>query len=92
VGLLTQRGLLRKLSTSKESSDGGEPLSVRDVMVSNPVTVAPGDTTIAAIEVMREHRIGCLPVVDHGRLVGLVTEHDFIDAAANLLEETLRSR
>jgi CBS domain-containing protein len=61
-------------------------------MVSNPVTVAPGDTTIAAIEVMREHRIGCLPVVDHGRLVGLVTEHDFIDAAANLLEETLRSR
>ena len=27
-----------------------------------------------------------------GRLVGLVTEHDFIDAAANLLEETLRSR
>ena len=92
VGLLTQRGLLRKLSTSKESSDGGEPLSVRDVMVSDPVTVAPGDTTIAAIEVMREHRIGCLPVVDHGRLVGLVTEHDFIDAAANLLEETLRSR
>ncbi len=92
VGLLTQRGLLRKLSTSRESSDGGGPLSVRDVMVSNPVTVAPGDTTIAAIEVMREHRIGCLPVVDHGRLVGLVTEHDFIDAAANLLEETLRSR
>jgi len=92
VGLLTQRGLLRKLSTSKESSDGGGPLSVRDVMVTNPVTVAPGDTTIAAIEVMREHRIGCLPVVDNGRLAGLVTEHDFIDAAANLLEETLRSR
>lgn len=92
VGLLTQRGLLRKLSTSRESSDGGGPLSVRDVMVGDPVTVAPGDTTIAAIEVMREHRIGCLPVVDHGRLVGLVTEHDFIDAAANLLEETLRSR
>lgn len=92
VGLLTQRGLLRKLSTSKESSDAGGPLSVRDVMVNHPVTVAPGDTTIAAIEVMREHRIGCLPVVDNGRLVGLVTEHDFIDAAANLLEETLRSR
>lgn len=92
VGLLTQRGLLRKLSTSKEDNDGGGPLSVRDVMVSRPVTVTPGDTTIAAIEIMRDHRIGCLPVVDSGRLVGIVTEHDFIDAAANLLEETLRSR
>ncbi len=91
VGLLTQRGLLRSLSTRQDDSQGG-PLSVRDVMVSSPVTVAPGDTTIAAIKVMREHRIGCLPVVDNGRLAGLVTEHDFIGAAANLLEETLRSR
>ncbi|MDG1492208.1 MAG: CBS domain-containing protein, partial [Planctomycetota bacterium] len=92
VGLLTQRGLLRKLSVGKESDGSADPLSVQDVMVTNPVTVSPGDTTIAAIEIMREHRIGCLPVVDSGRLVGIVTEHDFVDAAANLLEETLRAR
>ncbi len=92
VGLLTQRGLLRKLSVRKEDDGGDGPLSVQDVMVASPVTVSPGDTTIAAIEIMREHRIGCLPVVDSGRLVGIVTEHDFVDAAANLLEETLRAR
>ena len=44
-----------------------------------------------AIEMMRQHRIGCLPVVDDGRLVGIVTEHDFVEASAKLLEETLRS-
>jgi len=92
VGLLTQRGLLRKLSNRTEGGAAAGPLSVRDVMVEEPVTVSPGDTTLAAIELMRDHRIGCLPVVDSGRLVGIVTEHDFIDAAANLLEETLRSR
>ena len=92
VGLLTQRSILRRLLNRPDGAPRSEPLSVRDAMVSDPVTVSPGDTTLAAIELMREHRIGCLPVVDRGRLVGIVTEHDFIDAAANLLEETLRSR
>jgi CBS domain-containing protein len=39
---------------------------------------------------MREHRVSCLPVVKSGKLVGIVTEHDFIRVAAGLLEEKLR--
>jgi CBS domain-containing protein len=39
---------------------------------------------------MRRHRVGCLPVVKEGRLVGIVTERDFMDVAAELMEEKLR--
>ncbi|MEM9802860.1 MAG: CBS domain-containing protein, partial [Planctomycetota bacterium] len=92
VGLLSQRMLLRYLVNEHGKRSPGNPPAVRDLMLTDPVTIAPGDTTVAAIEVMRTSRIGCLPVVDGERLVGLVTEHDFIDASAKLLEETLKAR
>ena len=38
---------------------------------------------------MQEHDVGCLPVVSDGRLVGLVTERDFLDVAGRLLEQQL---
>jgi CBS domain-containing protein len=42
-----------------------------------------------AIEIMRRERISCLPVVQEDRLVGLVTERDFMPIAYELLEERL---
>ena len=56
---------------------------------------APGlgwtDTsTIDAIGMMRQSRVGCLPVVMDGKLVGLITEADLIEVSAKLLEEQLR--
>jgi CBS domain-containing protein len=39
---------------------------------------------------MREKRIGCMPVVADGRLLGIVTEDDFMGIASQLLEERLR--
>ena len=89
VGLISQRMLLRLL-VKKRGAESVRPLAVREVMTKDPVTITTKDTTLRAIEVMREHKIGCLPVVENGRLVGIVTEHDFIDASAKLLEETLR--
>jgi CBS domain-containing protein len=41
------------------------------------------------MEIMREHRIGCLPVVENDQLVGIVTSYDFLDAAARLFREHL---
>jgi CBS domain-containing protein len=40
---------------------------------------------------MRQRRISCLPVVSDGHLVGLVTDRLFMDIAAELLEEKLRT-
>jgi CBS-domain-containing membrane protein len=39
---------------------------------------------------MKEHKVGCLPVVDdEDRLIGIITERDFLGMSAQLLEEGL---
>jgi CBS domain-containing protein len=45
--------------------------------------------TIEAIQLLRRLRIGCLPVIQDGRLVGMLTEEDFMTIASKLLEERL---
>ena len=65
--------------------------AVEDIMRRDPVTVSPETSTIEAIELMRRHGVSCLPVVTNGtRLVGIITEHDFMQIAGQLLEERLR--
>jgi len=89
VGIMTQRGLLRVLlrATGRKNKT---PVAVREVMVPDPITISPEQSTLDAIDLMRRHRVGCLPVVKDGKLVGIVTEHDFIDAATSLLEDKLK--
>lgn len=89
VGLLSQRSLLRLLARGYGKADRA-PVAVSEVMKENPITASPEESTLDAMTRMREHKIGCLPVVEDGRLVGIITEHDFIDAAARLLEASLR--
>ena len=85
VGLVTHRNLLRVLSAGPRK----ENITVRDVMVPNPVTVSPMTPTLDAIQKMRERKIGCLPVVDTEQLVGIVTSYDFLEASAQLFREYL---
>ena len=42
-----------------------------------------------ALDIMENNRVGCLPVVDNGRLVGIVTSYDFLAGAARLFREHL---
>jgi acetoin utilization protein AcuB len=58
-------------------------------MVPNPFTVSPSTPTLAAIAMMREHGVGCLPVVEGDQLVGIVTSYDFLEASARLFQEHL---
>jgi len=88
VGLLTHRSLLRVLSRGLHKGSD-EPLLVRDIMKAAPVTVSSATPTLEAIEVMRTSQVGCLPVVDDGQLVGIVTSFDFLDASARLFKEHL---
>jgi CBS domain-containing protein len=88
VGLVTHRNLLRLVSHGIREKDI-HVITVEEVMVANPVTVTPSTPTLRAIEIMREHRVGCLPVVEDDQLVGIVTSYDFLDAAARLFQEHL---
>lgn len=89
VGLVSYRPLLRFLA-SEEWRGREAPVPVSRVMQRELVTVSPETTTREAIETMRRHAVGSLPVVRHGRLVGMVTERDFLRIAGRLLEDLLR--
>ena len=88
VGLVTHRGVLRMISNGNRSGKP-EPVTVRDVMVVNPVTVSPSTSSLEAIEIMRRHRVGCLPVIEGDQLVGIVTSYDFLEASARLFKKHL---
>jgi len=87
VGLLSYRAVVRLLA-HRTIEDAGS-IAVGKVMKRDPVTVGPDLPTLRAIEVMRTYGVGCLPVVRQGRLVGIVTESDFMDIARELLEKKL---
>lgn len=87
VGLVSHRTLLRHMADRSEVPEGGVP--VGDIMVEDPISVSPDRPTLEAVEMMRKHEIGALPVVREDRLVGIVTERDFIQIAGNLLDDTL---
>ena len=88
VGLVTHRTLLRLLSRGTQMQ-GNVPLTVHEIMKTDPVTVSSTTPTLEAMESMRRNKVGCLPVVDEGQLVGIVTSYDFLDASARLFKEQL---
>ena len=89
VGLVSHRSLLRLVSDTLDGQSAtAKPIS--EIMNVDVVTARPETPTLEAIQLMRENRISCLPVVEEGdRLVGIVTEHDFMGIAGQLLEQFL---
>ncbi len=88
VGILTHRALMRLVA---RGGAGGEPVAVRDLMRTDLVTVTPNTSTLEAMRIMRERKVGCLPVLEGGKLVGIVTERDLVEVSARLLEAHLES-
>jgi CBS domain-containing protein len=65
--------------------------AVQDIMRKDPVTITPETPTLNAMQIMRERRVGCLPVLnEESRLVGIVTERDLIGVSSRLLEKYLK--
>ena len=89
IGLVTHRGLLRILNLGNRVSRDSIPITVREVMIENPVTVSPSTSSLEAIQLMRSNRVGCLPVVENDQLVGIVTSYDFLEASARLFQQHL---
>jgi CBS domain-containing membrane protein len=87
-GVISQRdlflsGLLRALGYGSRSKEQAlDSLRVKDAMKTVLVTTTPDTTLESAARVMAEKKIGCLPVLEAGRLVGILTEGDFVLLAA----------
>ncbi len=90
VGLLSYRAILRFVSDPKMRAK--DSVAVADIMERDPVTASPETLTIEAIKLMKAHGASCLPVVVEGKLVGIVTEHDYMRIAGQLLEDQLRAK
>lgn len=85
-GLVSSSSLIRYFADNQHYAND-EVLLVGDIMVKNPITVNMETSIVEAIEVMQQHEIGCLPVVDANNvLVGIITEMNFLKISNRLLK------
>lgn len=84
AGVVSQRdlfhsGLLKALGygthAMQKTLDG---MLVKEVMTTNLITTGPDTPLKQAAGLMVQHKIGCLPVLEGSKLVGIVTESDFV--------------
>jgi acetoin utilization protein AcuB len=87
VGMVTDRDVREaypssiRLLRGKDIDDFADSHIVEEVMTFNVVTVSPETSLREAAQRVRKQRFGALPVVEHGKLVGIITRSDLLDAA-----------
>ncbi len=91
VGLVTYRNILEAQPSPVSTLSKHEArylvakLKVSDVMRKNPITVSPDDNALSALMVGHQKGLGSYPVVEGGRLVGIVTATDLFNLIFHLL-------
>ena len=83
LGLVTHRDLLRNSLKSEAlppqaQAEAMQLTTAGEIMTLNPVTAEPDQDIRHAARVMLDKKYGCLPVVEGSRLIGIVTESDFV--------------
>ena len=97
VGLMTHRDLLAQTISHLAEVDDEEQeyldrhIHIMNIMKTDVTTVDPEMDVCNAITMLLEHKYGCLPVVTDGKLVGIVTEADFMKLTLNLLRKSENS-
>ena len=86
VGILTERDYARKVALVGRASKDSP---VRSIMTADVVCVPPTGTVQDCMELMTERRVRHLPVVENGRLVGLVSIGDLVKATIDEQEFTI---
>ena len=90
LGIISQRDLLAAQESSLQAIPENQSFTLstplHEVMRTNVMTVTPKAGLKETAMYMQKHKVGCLPVVDKGCLVGIITDSDFVAIAINLLE------
>jgi CBS domain-containing protein len=103
VGVVSRRDLIQRREVNDPRAhhlfvlgqNGEPPRVVRQVMTRHLYTVRPGADTAQAAQLMLEHGVASLPVIDEGRLVGMISVTDILRSLTHSDEEiasALRSR
>jgi acetoin utilization protein AcuB len=86
VGILTERDIKQASPSPATALEIREiyylldKVKIKQIMTRRPYTISSTAPIEEAALIMREKKIGCLPVVDSGKLVGILTETDILDA------------
>jgi len=83
VGIISAGDIIKYYCKQTEDDN----LTVTDIMIKDPVTVPAKTKTSEALKIMRKNNLGCLPVVKDKKLIGILTEFDFVYMAEYLFEE-----
>ncbi len=98
VGIVTDRDLRQILfvpgmrTRLGESASLVEQVTVDEIMSSPPITTMPYADLADAAKIMYERKIGALPVVESGRVVGILSEIDVLKAFAELTGRRVEAR
>ncbi|MCA0935866.1 CBS domain-containing protein [Vibrio alginolyticus] len=89
-GLVTQRDILAAQESSLHPDEAEQSVTLdtplEKTMHTNIMTAEPRAGLKESAIYMQKHKVGCLPVVNKGHLVGIITDSDFVTIAINLLE------
>ncbi|KPK28359.1 MAG: hypothetical protein AMJ61_02715 [Desulfobacterales bacterium SG8_35_2] len=94
VGLMTHRDLLAQTISHLAEIDEEEQeyldrhIHIVNIMKTDVVTAEPEMDVCTAIALLLDHKYGCLPVVSDDKLVGIVTEADFLNLTLELLRKS----
>lgn len=91
VGIISERDIVRHIVNRQDLLS----LSVADLMTKNVVTGAPQDDLTAVLQTMTDRRFRHLPIIDEGKLVGIVSIGDLVKAQLNEYKgeiDTLQTR
>ncbi|MGC9422767.1 MULTISPECIES: CBS domain-containing protein [Vibrio] len=90
LGVVTHRDVLSAQESSlynqQTEASYTEETPIYQVMHTGVMSVAPQAGLKESAKYMQRHKVGCLPVVSKGELVGIITDSDFVTIAINLLE------
>lgn len=92
VGLVTARMLLREFANRKGIDKEEFSRTVGSIMSKNPITIGPTDKIHKAMELMTKHGVGCLPVLNNGKLIGIITEAEFLKITRALMQRLVRKQ
>ena len=90
VGLVTLTNVLAATDSflrDDKSRIHANEIGIADAMVTDVATVDVNASLRHAALFLERHKIGCLPVLDDSKLVGIITDTDFVGVAINLLEQ-----
>ena len=90
VGLITLTNVLAATDSFLRDDNSrihANEIGIKDAMVTDVATVDVNASLRHAALFLEKHKIGCLPVLDDDKLIGIITDTDFVAVAINLLEQ-----